>query len=217
MITLTAKIYISDTEIIEINKNNLLSMESSIFDRSDLKLPNFGIISNVGNIKFIDSSGQVAQYAEQLRLEKGLKCEIYLTNTLVEGASELVATMETDQWDYDNDSKNVSVSIKDDLEEWQDIFVEGISYDPTKPSAKWFRSLYMYLYDVTCITHNYKIQGLDELEEKTRSILNTTYMKYYMLESGSLWQQWQKLCEACQFHIYKENDGKITCRYNGGN
>ena len=102
---------------IVINRRNIISLESSIFDRSDLKLPSFGIISNTGNIEFNDLDGEIKDYAERLLLQSGLSCEIRLNNTLVDGASELVAEMETDQWDYDNDNRVVSVSIKDDLEE----------------------------------------------------------------------------------------------------
>ncbi len=99
MIVLTAKIYISETEIIEIDRRNILSMESSIFDRSDLKLPSFGIISNVGKIEFNDADGQIRDYAEELLLQSGLQCEIKLNNTLDEDAVERIGLFETDQWD----------------------------------------------------------------------------------------------------------------------
>jgi hypothetical protein len=131
--------------LIEIDRRNLISLESSIFDRSDLKLPSFGIISNKGNIEFNDLDGEVRDYAEQLILQSGLSCEIRLNNTLVDGASQVIAKMETDQWDYDNDNRVVSVSIKDDLEEWQDINVYEISYDPRVLESKPFSWLYEHL------------------------------------------------------------------------
>lgn len=215
MITLTAEIYISETEIIEVNQRNVLGIESSIFDRSDLKLPSFGIISNVGRIEFNDTDGRVLQYAEQMRLVQGLLCKIYLTNTLVDGASEVLATMETDQWDYDNDNRTVSVSIKDDLEEWQDINVSEISYDPRKVESKPFSWLYEHLWAIT--NPNYPMQKLGDLNEQTNYVLTNTYIQYPLLESGSLWQQWTKLCQVCQLHIYKNKDGIVVCRYNGGN
>ena len=215
MITITAKIYISDTEIIEIDRRNMLSVSRSIFDRSDLKLPSFGIISNTGNIEFNDSDGKVLHYAENLQLQKGQKCEIWLNNTLVENASELIGSFETDQWDYDNDNRVASVSLKDDLEEWQEINVEGINYDPRKPESKSFRWLYNYLWELT--NPRYPMLRDDELEDKTFEVLNTTYIQYPLLESGTLWQQWTKLCQVCQLHIYKNNDGIVVCRYNGGN
>lgn len=203
-----------DVEL-KIDRTNIVSLERSIFDRSDLKLPSFGIISNAGHIEFNDSDGSVLDYAEGLLLDKGLRCEIKLSNTLVEGASQTIAVMETDQWEYDNDNRLVSVSLKDDLEEWQDINVEGINYDARRAERKNFRWLYNKLWDIT--NKNYPMLRDGELDKTTFDILNNTYMKYPLLESGTLWQQWTKLCEACQLHIYKNNEGIVVCRYNGGN
>ena len=217
MITLTAKIYISDTEVIEVDRRNMLGVDCSIFDRSDLKLPSFGIISNKGNIEFNDYDGRVLRYAESLQLVAGQKCEIWLNNTLVEGASERIALLETDQWDYDNDSMTVSVSIKDDLEEWQEINDTGISYDPSSISGKPFSWLYEYLWGATMAVGNYDLLQIDQLDAETQNVLKNNYMKYPLLESGSLWKQWTKLCQSCQLHIYKDRNGKIVCRYNGGN
>ena len=45
-------IYLGAT--IEIDKRNLISFESSLFDRADYKLPSYGVISNSGNIEFND-------------------------------------------------------------------------------------------------------------------------------------------------------------------
>jgi hypothetical protein len=231
MITLTAKIYISETEIIEVDRRNMLRIDRSIFDRSDLKLPSFGIISNVGNIEFNDNDGRVFQYAESLKLQAGQKCELWLNNTLVEGASERIGVFETDQWNYDNDSRVVSVSIKDDLEEWQDINVGEISYDPRNSASKPFSWLYEHLWKLTSNrssyvnekgetiigTGNYNMFSIVELDEDTQSVLNNTYIQYPLLESGSLWQQWSKICEVCQTHIYKNNSGIVVCHFNGGN
>lgn len=211
MITITAKIYISDTEIIEIDRRNMLSVSRSIFDRSDLKLPSFGIISNKGNIEFNDSDGKVLHYAENLQLQKGQKCEIWLNNTLVENASELIGSFETDQWDYDNDNRLVSVSLKDDLEEWQEINIDGFSLQ----TQKRLDELYIILYEKT--PSKYNMLAFSDLDETTQGILSNTYIQYPFLENGSLWQQWNKLCQVAQAHIYKNNDGYAVFFYNGGN
>lgn len=204
------------TEIaLEINRRNIISLERTIYDRSDLKLPSFGIISNTGNIEFNDIDGEIKDYAEELLLESGLKCEIWLKNTLVEGAEQRIGLFETDQWDYDNDSRVVSVSLKDDLEEWQNINVSEISYNPQNPIHQPFAWLYKHLWELT--KNNYNMLSFDELDENTKKVLNTTYTKYPLLKAGTLWEQWTKLCEVCQLHIYKNNDGIIVCRYNGGN
>ena len=201
----------------EFDRRNLLSLERSIFDRSDLKMPSWGIISNVGNLEFNDKNGRFLGYANAGLLVEGMKMEIYLNNTLVEGATEKIGTFYTDQWNYDNDNKVVSVSLKDDLEEWQDINVNAISYDPRKPDKKPFSWLYEHFWGITTENGNYNMLSIDGLEEDTLWVLENTYIQYPLLESGSLWQQWTKLCQVCQLHIYKNNDGVIVCRYNGGN
>lgn len=199
---------------IEIDRRNLISLETTIYDRSDLKLPSFGIISNKGNIEFNDTNGEVRDYAEQLLLEKGLKCEIRLNNTLVDGASETIGVFETNEWDYDNDNRVVSVSLKDDLEEWQEINVDEISYDPRKTKHKPFQWLYEHLWGIT--NPKYPMVKYYDLESETKKALQRI-IQYPMLKAGTLWQQWTKLCEVCQLHIYKNSDGIVECKYNGGN
>ena len=201
---------------INIDRRNLLSLERTIYDRADLKLPSFGIISNTGRIEFKDLDGEVRDYAEQRLLDKGMPCEIKLNNTLTK-KSVVVGKMETDEWDYDEENKTVSVSLKDDLEEWQEINIEGINYDPRNTEEKPFSWLYEYLHGITIKDGRYFMYMFDFLSQETRSILSRTFIKYPMLEAGTLWQAWQKLCEVCQLHIFKNRKGVIECVYNGGN
>lgn len=203
---------------LNIDRRNMISIECNTADRADFKLPSFGIISNTARIEFIDSDGQIADYADKLLLVEGLPCEITLENTLVDGAVETLGKYETAEWQYDNDSRTVSVSLKDDLEEWQEINVEGINYDPRKPQAQPLSWFYQYLWERTDkrIKGNYTMLSLDELDQDTRTLLNSVYVPYPLLESGTLWQQWDKLCVVAQAHIYSKN-GTVIFKYNGGN
>lgn len=204
---------------IDLDYSNLISMSGSIFERSDYKLPNFGIISNSGNIEFNDIDGEILDYAEEGWLTGGLETKLTLTNTLAKNAQNDVGTYYTATWNYDTDNRTCSVSIKDDLEEWQDINVEGFNYDPRNPNKvlanKTMGELYTWLWGKT--PSKYKMQTLDELDEATRTKLNSTYIEYPLLKSGNLWKQWSKFCEANQTHIYKNFNGITVCKYNGGN
>lgn len=209
---------------IDLDYSNLISMSGSIFERSDYKLPNFGIISNSGNIEFNDTDGEILDYAEEGWLTGGLETKIQLVNTLKKDGDgnyvkNNVGTYYTAIWNYDTDNRTVSVSIKDDLEEWQDITVEGFNYDPRNPNKvlknKTMGDLYKWLWGKT--PSKYKMQTLEELDETTSAKLNSTYIEYPLLKSGNLWQQWSKFCEANQTHIYKNFDGITVCKYNGGN
>lgn len=196
---------------IQINNKNLKYIEPSVFDRADIKLPSYGIISNSGRIEFNDF-GEVEDYANQGLLVSGLTATINLVNTLTQGNKQ-IGTFFTDEWNYDNDSKSVSVSLKDDLEEWQEINVEAISYNPKTQTPKTFDWFYSYLYNIT-IKYGYNIQSYYDLDYRTQNILSQNKVQYALLKSDNLWKQWTKICVALRCVIYKEN-GIIKFKYVG--
>lgn len=199
---------------IEVNKQNIESLSLNSTDRSDYKFPIFGIISNTCEIEFKDLNGEILDYIEQDLLVQGLSCQVYINDTL-SGISRQIGEYYADQWNYDNDNRIVKVSLKDDLEEWQNINVEEISYDPrdlTHRNLEWF---YGELYKKT--PSKYKMKQFSELDDKTKDILSNTWVVYPLLEAGTLWRQWDKLCQVAQAHIKKEDDGTTSFTYNGGN
>ncbi len=209
---------------IDLNYSNLISLNRSITYRSDNKLPSYGIISNTGNLEFNDLDGEIRDYAEQMLLTSDLKVEIMLNNTLA-NTHERVGVFETEKWDYDNDNRSVSVSLKDDLEEWQDIQVQGFSYDPRNPKAVLTNGTMADLYKWLQrqdengnyrTPKKYQMLSFEELDTKTQTILENTILDYPLLENGSLWEQWNKLCEVCGLYIYKNNEGKTVCTYTYG-
>jgi hypothetical protein len=212
MITITAQMTISG-ETIDFNRRNLISIGSSIFDRSDIKRPSYGIISNTGELEFNDYDGEFLNYAEQGLLTSDLPIVIFLNNTLSK-AKQQIATFETREWDYDNDNRSVRVSLKDDLEEWQDITVYKIPYNPTSNSSVSLEYYYTWLRIYT--PAKYKMLAFKELDAKTQEILKTTVIPYNLLDGGNLWSQWQKVCEVCALYIYKNGEGRTVCNYTYG-
>lgn len=214
MITLTATITKLDGSFITLDYRNSMSLERNIQDRSDFKLPSFGIISNGGNLRFVDADGSVRFLAEQRQLKSGMAVNFYLNNT-VSGASAPVGKFLTNQWDYDNNNKEVTVSLMDDLQEWQDLLITPVEYNPYFDKDLSFKWYYEYLYALT--PSKYNLIAFSDLDEATQTVLSATMFEFFILNSKSIWGAWENLCEACQCHIYKRNDGKTTCRYNGGN
>lgn len=206
-------IYVDIT--IDIDRRNLVGIDETIYDRSDLKLPSYGVKSNMGNLSFNDLDGEIKDYAEQLLLGSDLNVNIYINNTLNK-KSELVGVFKTDTWDYDNYNRNVEVSLKDDLLEWQEINMPRINYDPNNPTHQNFEWLYRQIYAFT-VQNGYDMLSFDELDEQTQSVLTNNYMQYPFLEPASLWAQWDKFGKATLTHIFKKGNGKIVCKYNGGN
>lgn len=201
---------------IEINRRNMTNLSRSISDRENLQTVSYGIISNKANIEFNDFSGEIPDYAEQNLLKDGLATTIYIENTLTKKKQE-IGHFITREWQYDNDSKYCSVSLSDELIKWQEINVDSIDYyneaNAEPKNAHWF---YDKLHYIT-ISNGFKMLSFDELDFPTKSILDYMIIKYPTLKSGTLWSQWQKLCELCHLHIYLNQNGIVGCYYNEGN
>ena len=126
-----------------------------------------------------------------------------MQNTLVSGKRELIASYNTTDWDYDNDSKQVSCTIKDTLEELQKIQFSGLNYI-WKPET--FADAYKRLYAVT--PRKFGFVAYDDLDDRTKSKLSSSKSDYFYIESGSLWNAWDKFANALFCSIY--NDGQKT-------
>lgn len=190
---------------INIDKRNMLSYNGIIQKKADEKFPSWGIVSTTGNISFNDTNGEIGDYADENILIQDLNVEVELLNTLNKKSSK-IGSFKTDTWNYENNSREVSVSLKDDLTEWQDIFVEGFSYDPRKAESITAKEIYDYLVGETPAKYN--MMSYDELDTTTKNTLNNTVIPYKLLYDGNLWEQWTKLCEICACHIFKTGKGK---------
>lgn len=192
-------IYI-DIEI-KLDSNSILSIDRTMFDRSDIKLPSWGIIANSGNIEFIDLGGEIKDYIEQQLLKSDLSVYFEIRNTLVENKVEQVGKFATDKWTYDNNNRVVGVSLKDDLIEWQDILINTITYTGQKTMLE----VYNILKNLTPAKWVFKT-----LDNTTQSMLQSIVCENTYLEGGSLWNEWQKLCEVCSLYIYKNNNANVV-------
>lgn len=214
MITLTATITKNDGSLINLNYRNSLSLERTIYDRSDLKLPSWGIISNGGNLRFVDSDGSIKRLAEQRLLKSGMKVNFYLKNT-ISNSETGVGEFFTDQWNYDNDNRRVDVTIKDDLGKWQDIKISPITYSPYNEKNITGEIIYDSLYSLT--PHNFNMLNFEQLDTITKDHLRNCKIEFFVLNSNNLWSAWTTFCKAFQTHIYKNNSSNTICKYNGGN
>lgn len=198
------------------DKNNLVSIIYSMYERSDYKLPSYGVISNTGELKFNDLTGEIKDYANQNFLVEGLDVTLSIRNTVINKRKE-IGILKTTEWDYNEYNRVVSVTLKDELTEWQDIHNDGFPYDPRNPYAVLpngtMEDLYKWLWKET--PQKYNMLSFDKLSSITQNILTNTKITYPLLESGNLWQQWTKLCQVCALYIYKDK-GVTTCNYTYG-
>lgn len=187
---------------IEINRRNIQSIERSVFDRADTSMPSFGIISNAGSIDFIDFNGEVKDYAEQQILKSGLDVKIYLNDTLTK-VSEVIAKLKTADWNYDSYNRAVSVSLKDTLEQWQEIPFEGYRYTGESKTAY---KIFEYLKSKTPNTYEFA-----PLDTTTDYVLKEFDFEFPNIKSGSLWSAWNTFCEAMGMYIYMDRN-KVICK-----
>jgi hypothetical protein len=200
---------------INIDYKNLIDAQTSMYDRGNFKEPDFGVFSNDGVLSFNDKNGEVKDYVELGLLTEGASVDVYINNSLAGRTPLKIGKFYTQRWEYDNDNKSVSVRISDDLLEWQNISISPLKYSYADQTAKSFAYIYEYLYSQT--SKKYNMPTFAELDTNTQNVLNSSYIKYPFVSKNTLWSAWQKLCEVCQLHIYKDGNGMTVCKYNGGN
>lgn len=199
----------------EINKENLVSFSSDILDRTNTEYPSYGLISNSANLTCIDFGGDMFELITQKILYSGSIVDIYLDNN-VANTEEQICSMVVQRLQYNNANNQVSMQLKDNLENWQEINVEAEYYVPTVSSSKTAKYFYNYLYKKTLALGNYNILAFNQLNSNVQDILDNTTIEYPILESSNLWEEWDKLCQLCFLHMYIDNTNTVVVEYLGG-
>lgn len=198
---------------ISIDSRNAISMERNIQDRSDFELPSFGIISNSGSLKFVDTDGSIRKLAEYNQLKNGMYAKIELVDTL-SGISSVVGTMLTQDWNYDVNNKQVSVKLHDGLSEWQNIQIPKLYYSASRTP--------IYGYNIYRIFHSYvpssyNMLSYNELDSITQARILSSNVRPLICDASTLWSGFNEFCQFLQLHIYRNGAGQTVCKYNGGN
>lgn len=195
-----------------IGRRNLINFTNKEKYRSNDKKPCFGIFSNSGTFSFKDN-GVFAPLISNGDLTSGDLISFYINNTLVENARQPIGKVYSSKWKYDKANNEVTVSVKDDLQEWQNIQVEGFFFNLHNPSSKTAKDFYLYLYNKT--PSKYNMLNFENLDIETQSILSNTIIQKPFIYSDNLWKQWEKLCKLCMLYICKDNVGNTICKYVG--
>lgn len=198
----------------EINNDNLISFDSDILEKSDVQLPDYGLVSNSANLTFVDFNREIFELITKRIIAPKKEVSIWVDNT-DEEIDEQICTMQIQSLTYNNDNLQVSMQLKDNLEQMQTIPVEAIYYDPSNGephTAEWY---YNYLYQKT-IANGYNILSFYYLDSETKNVLANTVIQYPLLESDMLWNEWAKLCELCLCRMYIDNTNTVVLKYNSG-
>ena len=183
------------------DRRNLISIDAPVSDRSDNEQPSYGIISNAGNLEFIDGTGEVKTLAQFGLLKSKLSVYIYLENTLSK-KKNLIGQFITDKFSYDSMNFHVTVSFKDDLESLQESNMNKI---PLQENS-------ITLYNLFEIIKNTIISNIDfnfELTNNAKNILSNININYAYLDTGTYWSQINKIAVLAGLHIYEKNEKTI--------
>lgn len=191
---------------ITIDNSNMLSLESTLFDRSDTELPSYGLKQNNAHIEFTDKSGEIKDYAEQNLLVGGLSATIRInnkSNNYNVNRSTNIGKYITDSWDYDNFTRNVSVSLVDKLAILQKVNVKPFMVGGSEATAM---MIYNELKNKTINYFSFKSLDTNTTNVYNNIRTNAGQATYFWYEGGSLWSMWQAFCEMTGSYLYLEND-----------
>lgn len=207
MITVQGKIIFEDNNVFVFDKKNLISLTFDILDRADVKMPNWGIISNSGSMTLIDRKGEIKELAKSKKLKGNITIDFYLTNTLAK-STQNVGSFFAQKWDYDSENKTVSINFGDELTQWQNIQIVPLEVNLTK--SKVYYETALSLLDGIATKANIQF----EIDEITISHLQGILVPLPNY-SGSVWSVLEDFAIAFQLRIYKNYLGQIVCKYDG--
>lgn len=203
MITLSAKIYIDHNSVIEVNNKNMVSLERTISDREDFKLPSWGIISNSGKISFYDPHETILNLVRQDKINEQTKVEFFINNTLTKNI-EKIGTYYIFNIEYDNDQKLVKADVKDGMEELQDIKIPQIEVHSLK-------NFYEILYEIIFYS-NVTTDAIIDIN--TKELLELPKGTFFYYDGNNAWNLLNDFALSSMLHIYKNENGKTIIKYS---
>lgn len=181
---LIAEIKNDNATLIEIN--DVLSVNFGALDRGNITdTTNWGLYSNKGEIVFIDKT---KTFKSIISNYEDLSVNIYYSNS----QKKQLATFLIDDYEYNDESKQVTLTLKDNLIGWQSQTLD----EYYEFFEKEISSIWSYIHgEQSRLTNAVRIKmGL--------SIVNTSYM-----QKSSKWSNADKICQATMTRCFCDTDG----------
>lgn len=186
----------------QIDKRSMLSLDCNHMSVPEVDKPSFGLVSNSGNISFVDYNKSFLGYAMLGLLNQSNTCKVYLKNT-VSKTTRLMGIFYAQKWSYDANNKQVSVSLTDGLERMQNILMEEYSMDIPKGSK---RSIETILDDFVELVEK---NGFAIKKDYSDAEFSKFLTLYPSVSQGNLWQQYSKVLAATGLNGYIERYGEL--------
>lgn len=173
--------------------NGLLSFTRGSQSMQDNTTPNYGALAQYGSIKLADYTGEINEIEELNMLTSGIKIRLYMDN-------ELVGDYLFDTFDKENKT-TYNIQLTDEIANWNNILINGESLQEN-----------ITAYDFYLLLKNYYEADYEDLSPEMIDYLKSIIIKYFYLENGTLFEQWNKFCDITQMLVYKKQNGKIALR-----
>lgn len=204
MIVNFVEITLYSGEIETIDNLSIESVSSQNRAKIEPNKPTFGIIAGGGNLIFKDIDKKFVTYSRQGAVGADNKVVIYIKNTIT-GKQQVVGTWTTEKWDYDVDDNTMSVTLRDDIQDLQEIEVnDTAAYIELTNNPMTALQLYNYIREITPARYEF-----ENLSEDVSELLSSINITYAYLEAGSLWGYYEDICQLALLYMYKTPNGKI--------
>lgn len=192
-------IYVDIT--IMVDEKNLDSFTYSLYDREYNDEPSYGVVSNSGTLSFVDSTGEILDYANMRLLKDLTGVEICISNSITKESQVFIKAF-TQEWEYDNDSRVVTLTIADGLSAvLQNIpFYNELFHAQKSSGDKAFVEIYNDIYNM--VPSYFSMPSYDELSADVKSLIENISADAYKPEEKNLWAAIDAFAKAVGLHIY---------------
>lgn len=196
-------VYVTITIIVD--DKNLDSFTYSLYDRENNDEPSYGVVSNSGTLSFVDSTGEILGYANMRLLKDLTGVEICVSNSITKESHVFIKAF-TQEWEYDNDSRVVTLTIEDGLSAvLQNIpFYNELFQAPKSTGDIAFVEIYNDIYDK--VPSYFSMPSYDELNADVKSLIENISADSYKPEEENLWSAIDAFAKAVGLHIYYDNN-----------
>lgn len=198
----------AENSYIDIDKTNGLKyVESLSQSTGQPKEIFYGSIANSGNADIIDINGDILKMLQNGTIENSnVPVELWINGNLVQ-------THITNDSDYNANTKNFTISMTNDISNWDSIAYEGKSLIDTTQSA------YDILLDIMLslgysedqvnnrMLANTLVYGSTNTVGTIKDYLELIKIPYPYLSSATYRETIDKICQIAQLQVYADNDG----------
>lgn len=196
-------VYVTIT--IVVNEKNLESFTYSLYDRENNDGPSYGVVSNSGTLSFIDGTGEILDYANMRLLKDLAGVEVYIVNSITNESQSFIKAF-SQEWEYDNDSKEVTVTIEDGLSAiLQNIpFYNELFQAEKSAGGNAFVEIYNNIYEK--VPSYFSMPAYEDLNEDVKTLIDSISADSYKQEEENLWAALDAFAKAAGLHIYFDNN-----------